>query len=85
MHYKIPIQQARQIIDDINTKWLKWYDENARPKTDGITNAYCALVEIDDFGYIIKDDVTEQYITGDWDVVETLPIIKSEEFPENPD
>jgi len=76
--YKIQIEQAHEALATINSKWLEWYADNGRNPLDNITNAYCGMTEIDGFGYIMKDNVTEQYITGEFEVVTGLPIVENE-------
>jgi len=74
-YFKIEITQANEVLTKLNSRWLEWYADNGRNPNDANTNAYCQLVEIDGFGYIIKDEITEQYITGEWPTVSELPII----------
>ena len=62
MVFKIEIEQAHKALAEINSKWLEWYAENGRNPKDNVTNAYCSMTEIDGFGYIRKDGVTELYM-----------------------
>jgi hypothetical protein len=71
--YKIPEAEAQAILDSINSQWLQWYNANQRNPKDHITVAYCDMTVIDGYAYIMKDSVTEQYVTGDFEVVDSLP------------
>lgn len=77
-YFKIPENEAQAILDSINSQWLKWYNANQRNPKDHITVAYCDMTVIDGYAYIVKDSVTEQYIIGTWEIVESLPVVENE-------
>lgn len=71
MYFKLNLTDTAQ-VDNMNAAWLAEYKQ-LYPDTN--TTAYALVQEIEGYGYIIKDVVTEQYITDYIEVCE-LPEIE---------
>ncbi len=75
MHYKLNIKQLSQ-VQKMNEAWIKDYKQ-VYPQ-DKITTAYATETMIDGNYYLIKDSVTELYITDYMAIVNELPIVEPE-------
>ncbi len=71
MVYKIDIRVYAQQIQHLNNEWIALYRIN-NPQ-DTVTQRYIDEWIWHDFGYVVKDDVTEQYITDYIEIVEEFP------------
>ena len=70
-YYKIEINSYQAQIQHLNNEWITQYRLN-NPH-DNVTQRYVDEWVWIGFGYIVKDTVTEQYITNFVELVEELP------------
>lgn len=59
-------------VNDLNESWIESYI--AQNPHDTITQRYCEAVEFAGYYYVIKDAITEQYITDYVEILEELPV-----------
>ena len=71
MYYEGTIATLQQQVNTLNSEWIVEY-KKLYPN-DKVTQRYCDLIEIFGVGYVIKDEVTEPYITEYTAIVEVLP------------
>jgi len=72
--YKLTIEKAQEYITQINLDWLPTY-QSENP-IDITTTGYTSFRKVEGFAYIIKDAITEQYITDFIEIVSDLPVIE---------
>jgi len=71
MVYKIDISVYTQQIQTLNNDWITQH--RANNPNDNITQKYVDSFIFGGFGYVVKDSVTEQYITNFVGVVDDFP------------
>jgi hypothetical protein len=71
MVYKIDLSVYTTQIQTLNNEWITQHREN-NPQ-DTITQRYVDEWIWRGFGYVVKDAITEQYITDFAEIVEELP------------
>jgi len=69
MIYKLTTEQLQQ-VRTMNETWLSDYRVT---NPDNKATGYASAKEVGTYHYIIKDSVTEQYITDYVDIVEVIP------------
>ena len=79
MVYKIEKNSYLQQIQHLNNEWITQHRVN-NPQ-DTITQRYVEEFTWFGFGYVIKDSVTEQYITDFVGLVDEFPVKWHEEKP----
>jgi hypothetical protein len=68
MYYKGTLKSQ---VNTLNQEWIKQYRiDNPKDKT---TTKYIDVVELFEFEYVLKDSITEQYITDYIEIVDELP------------
>ncbi len=77
MVYKIALSVYETQLNNLNNLWIEQHRAN-NPK-DTITQRYTDGTIFFGFGYIIKDAVTEQYITDYLEIVDSIPQWHEEE------
>lgn len=71
MVYKIDLSVYTQQIQTLNNEWITQHRVNN--PNDTVTQRYVDEWVWRGFGYVVKDSVTEQYITDYVEIVEELP------------
>ena len=71
MVYKIDLSVYATQLENLNTLWIQQHRLN-NPQ-DTVTERYTEGTTFFGFGYIIKDDITEQYITDYIEIVDNFP------------
>jgi hypothetical protein len=71
MVYKFDLSVYETQLNNLNTLWIEQY--RANNPNDTVTQRYTEGTIFMGFGYIIKDAVTEQYITDYLEIVENVP------------
>ena len=71
MVYKIEKNSYLQQIQTLNASWIEQY--RLENPNDTVTEKYVEEFTFGNFGYVVKDSVTEQYITDFVEVVDELP------------
>jgi hypothetical protein len=71
MVYKIDLSVYETQINELNTSWLTQH--RAQNPKDNVTLRYVNIFTFGGFGYVVKDSVTEQYITDFVGVVDDFP------------
>ena len=71
MVYKIDLSVYTTQIQTLNNEWITQY--RASNPQDTVTQRYVDEWVWRGFGYVVKDNVTEQYITDFAEIVEELP------------
>ena len=79
MVYKIDLSVYTQQIQALNNEWITQHRAN-NPQ-DAITQRYVEAFTFGNFGYVIKDAITEQYITDYVEIVNEFPTRWHEEKP----
>jgi len=77
MVYKIEISVYTTQIQHLNNDWITQHRENN--PTDTVTQRYVDEWVWRGFGYVVKDAITEQYITDYVEIVEELPTMWHED------
>lgn len=71
MVYKVDLSVYETQIQNLNNSWIEQYRlENPQ---DTVTQRYVEEFTWFGFGYVVKDEVTEQYITNFLEIVDELP------------
>ena len=78
-YYKIDLSVYATQINNLNNSWIEQYRAN-NPQ-DTVTQRYVEEFVWFGFGYVVKDAVTEQYITNFVELVNELPTRWHEEKP----
>jgi hypothetical protein len=68
MFYKLEIVTQ---VESLNYNWLANY--KLTNPADQITTGYCQTQFINGFWYVIKDEITEKYITDYLEIIDELP------------
>ena len=71
MYYEGILTTMQQQVSTLNSEWIVEY-RKLYPN-DKLTQRYCEVIEIFGVGYVIKDEVTEPYITLYTAIVDKLP------------
>jgi hypothetical protein len=77
MVYKIEISVYTTQIQHLNNDWITQH--RANNPTDTVTQRYVDEWVWRGFGYVVKDAITEQYITDYVEIVEELPTMWHED------
>lgn len=78
-YYKIELNSYQAQIQTLNNSWIEQYRlENPQ---DTVTQRYVEEFVWFGFGYVVKDEVTEQYITDFVEIVDELPTRWHEDKP----
>jgi uncharacterized Fe-S radical SAM superfamily protein PflX len=75
MDYKLSKEQLGQ-IEEMNEIWLKDY-KKLNPN-DMITTGYAIATKINEYWYVIKDNITEKYIKNYIEITERDETIETE-------
>ena len=78
-YYKIELNNYTHQIQTLNNSWIEQY--RLDNPNDTITQRYVEEFVWFGFGYVVKDEVTEQYITDFVGLVDELPEKWHEEKP----
>lgn len=79
MVYKIEINSYNTQIQHLNDSWILQY--RLDNPNDLVTDKYVEAFTFGNFGYVIKDAITEQYITDYVEIVDEFPTRWHEEKP----
>lgn len=71
MVYKIEKNSYLLQIQNLNSSWILQY--RLENPNDTVTEKYVEEFTFGNFGYVVKDAITEQYITDFVEIVEELP------------
>ena len=71
MVYKIDLSVYETQLNNLNDSWITQY--RIDNPSDNITQKYCDSFIFGGFGYVVKDSVTEQYVTEFVGVVDDFP------------